>query len=154
MKIRTNTPELLIVEDRPWLLGVMLGGFILLFVAIGLSMLSSGEMAGWFVLLFGGGMGVVAFMAFVRRVQAVFHRSEGWVEIRRANVLRRQTVRHELHEVSRAVVQELSGKDGPTRRVALIFDDGPSAGTHPLRLAYTNYGNPQGVADAINAWLR
>ena len=96
MKIVTDTPDLLIVEDRPVLLALGLIGFILAFVAAGLAMVLAGEWWGLLFAIFGGGMGFIAFWAFVRRVQVVFHRPEGYVELRRRNLFGGTRVRHAL----------------------------------------------------------
>jgi hypothetical protein len=153
MKIRRNSPDLLIVEDRPWLLGLMIILFILIFCGAGLTMLLSGEWLGLLFFLAGGGLGFGAFWAFVRRVQVVFYRPEGWVEIRRANIMRRLATRFDLAGVHRALV-ETSTSDGKNlHRVALFVEKGGVTGTKPLTLAYSNVGDHHGVASAINAWL-
>ncbi|KAA0917660.1 hypothetical protein FLO80_06405 [Aquicoccus porphyridii] len=153
MKIKTDTPDLLIVDDTPWLTGVMLIVFILVFVGVGLGLILEGIWHGLIFLVVGGGMGAVAFVLFVRRVQVVFYRPEGWVEIRRANALRHSRVRHTIDEISRAVVEQSAGKNGTLYRVVLEIDHGQSAGRHPLSLAYSNIGDHRGVAHAINDWL-
>ncbi|MEZ5721895.1 MAG: hypothetical protein R3D59_09655 [Paracoccaceae bacterium] len=94
MKILTDTPDLLIVEDRPVVLALALIGFILMFVGAGLAMILAGEWWGILFALGGGGMGFVAFWAFVRRVQVVFHRPDGYVELRRRNRFGGSRVRH------------------------------------------------------------
>jgi hypothetical protein len=153
MKIKTNTPDLLVVEERPWLLGLGIILFTLIFAAVGLFMLTDGEWMGLAFLLIGGGLGLLGFFAFVRRVQVVFFRPEGWVELRRANALRRSTVRHDLGEISRAIVETSRGENADLHRVTLEIDSGQSAGLHPLTQAYTNVGKHHAVARAINDWL-
>lgn len=153
MKVHRNTPDLLIVEDRPWLFGLMLAGFILVFCGIGLSLLFSGDWMGLIFFFAGGGLGLAAFWAFVRRVQVVFHRPGGWIEIRRANMFRRMTTRYDLAGVHRALVESTRSDGGTLYRVALVIKTGGISGTKPLTLAYSNTGDPQGVAGAINAWL-
>ena len=153
MKIKTDTPDLLIVEDTPWLFAIMVTIMTLVFIGIGMGLVFSGEWMGLFFAVIGGGLGLLFFFLIVRRVQVVFYRPEGWVEIRRANVLRRATVRHQLDEVSRAIVQRTSGDSGDLHRVTLEIDHGESAGQHPLTIAYSNTGDHHGVARAINDWL-
>lgn len=153
MKVTTDTPDLLIVEDRPILLAIGLIVFILIFVAVGLSMLGEGDWKGLLFSLLGGGMGLLAFWAFVRRVQVVFNRPRNYVEFRRRNIFNASKVRHALNEIDRAVVEESTGKDGPTYRVALVIGGGQSAGRHPVTLAYSSGSAHRRVADRINAWL-
>ncbi|WP_372610587.1 hypothetical protein [Aquicoccus sp.] len=153
MKIKTDTADLLIIDETPWLLGAILIVFILIFVGVGLGLVLDGVWQGLIFLVVGGGMGAAAFFLFVRRVQLVFYRPEGWVEIRRANILRHSRVRHTIDEISRAVVEESAGKSGPLYRVALEIDQGQSAGRHPLSLAFSSIGDHHAIADAINDWL-
>ena len=153
MKIRRNTPDLLIVEDTPWLFGLMIIGFILVFCGVGLSLVLSGEWMGFMFFFLGGGLGLAAFWAFVRRVQVVFHRPGAWVEIRRANVFRKMATRYDLAGVHRALV-ETTHSDGSTlHRIALEVEKGGVSGRKPLTLAYSNIGDPHGVAKTINSWL-
>lgn len=155
MRIKKNTGHTLIVEDAPWVFGLMLILMLLVFAGIGVGLIASGEWAGAIFLLVG--VIVIPGVAFllIRRVQVVFYRPEGWVEIRRKTLLgQRQAIRHQIAEVSRAIVQtSRSSKGSTTRRVALVIDEGQSAGTHPLTLAYSNVGKPFEAADAINDWL-
>ena len=154
LKVTTNTPDLLIVEDKPVFLGLMLIIFILVFVGAAAMIVASGEPWGILFGLFGGGMGFIGFAVFVRRVQVVFHRPEGYVEFRRRNLFGGSRVRHGLDEIARAELEESRSDDGgPLWRVALVIEEGPSVGRHPVTLAYTNGRGHQRVAEAINRWL-
>lgn len=154
MKVTSNTADLLIIEDKPLFLGIMLVLFILAFAGAGIAMISSGAWWGAIFLVFGGGMGVAAFAVFVRRVQVVFHRSEGYVEFRRRNVFGGHRVRLPLNEISRAEIEEsMSSDSGSTYRVVLVAERGESAGRHPVTIAYSSGRGHQLAAEAINAWL-
>jgi len=154
MKITTDTPDLLIVENRPVLLALGLTLFILVFVAIGVGLAMAGEWWGILFALGGGGIGFLAFWGFVRRVQVVFHRPEAYVEFRRRNLFGGSKVRHGLAEIDRAEVEEShSSESGPTYRVVLVAQRGQSAGRHPLTLAYSSGSSHHRVAEAINGWL-
>lgn len=154
MKITADTPDLLIVEDRPILLGLGLIAFILIFVGVGVGLVLSGESWGSIFALFGGGMGLVAFWAFVRRAQVVFHRPEGWVEIRRKNLFGSSRVRFDLADISRAEVATSRGSEGgATYRVVLVIDRGQSVGRHPVTLAYSSGASHHIVEAKINDWL-
>lgn len=154
MKVLTDTPDLLIVEDRPVLIAVLLIVFTLIFVGVGLALLMAGE---WFGLLFalgGGGAGFVAFWGFVRRVQVVFHRPERYVEFRRRNMFNDSSVRHGLEEIERAEVEETYTSEGShAYRVVLVVPQGQSAGRHPITVAYSSGTAHLRVAEAINSWL-
>jgi hypothetical protein len=154
LKVAADTPDLLIIDDKPLLMGVMLIVFILIFLGAGFMIVMSGEPFGILFGLFGGGMGLVAFAVFVRRVQVVFHRSEGYVEFRRRNLFGGSRVRHALREIARAELEESRSDDGgPLWRVVLVIEEGQSVGRHPVTLAYTNGRGHQRAAEAINRWL-
>lgn len=154
MKITTDTPDLLIVEDRPILLGLGLIVFIMIFVGIGIGLMLSGEGWGITFTLIGGGLGFLAFWALVRRVQVVFHRPENWVEFRRKNILSGSRVRHALSDISRAEVESSHGSEGSTTyRVVLVFDRGQSLGRHPITLAYSSGSSHHLIQAKINNWL-
>lgn len=155
MKVTTNTPDLLIVEDRPVWIAIILIVFTLGFCGFGVMALSEREwMGGLLFIVLGLGLGVGFFAIFVRRVMVVFHRPENYVEFRRKNVFRSSRVRHALSEVSHAELEITRNSNGPnTYRVALVIPDGQSQGNHPITLAYSNGPGHQVCKDAINAWL-
>lgn len=154
MKITTNTPELLIIDYRPIVVAILLSGFALVFFSVGLSLLADGQWVGTLFALFGAGMGGLFLYQFARRVQVVFHRPEGWVELRRKNLLRHSKVRHALSEIARAEVEEGPGSDsGATYRVVLVIDHGQSAGRHPVTRVYSSGRGHEKAAKAINDWL-
>ena len=153
MKVTHNDPNLLIVETRPWILGLLFGGGALAFFGAGIARLIALDIAG--LGFFAGGLFLLLFLyIFVRRVQVVFHRPEGWVEIRSRSLRRYDRVRHELVEIERAMVQtNNSGDGGPTHRVALVIPEGQSRGKHPLTNHYTSGSGADRATKAINAWL-
>lgn len=154
LKVTADTPDLLILDDKPLLIGAMLIVFILVFLGAGFMIVMSGEPLGILFGLFGGGMGLAAFAVFVRRVQVVFHRAEGYVELRRRNLFGGSRVRHDLSEIARAEIEESRSNDGgPLWRVVLVIEEGQSVGRHPVTLAYSNGRGHQRAADAINRWL-
>lgn len=154
MKVTTATPDLLIVEDKPVILGLMLIVFILVFLGIGLWLMFLGEISGLLFAVIGGGLGFAAFFAFVRRVQVVFQRPEGYVEFRRRNLFGASRVRHALTEIDRAEIDESrSSEGGSTWRVVLVIGQGQSVGRHPITLAYTSGSGHHRTAEAINHWL-
>ncbi len=160
MKVTTNTPALLIVEDRPVVIAVALIVFTLAFVGFGLFVLAEGEWLGALFLVLGGGMGIACFAIFVRRVQVVFHRVDAadaagaYVELRRRTVFGASKVRHPLSEVSHAELESSRSSDGPdTHRVVLVISEGQSAGRHPITFAYSSGSGHQRCKEAINDWL-
>ncbi|MAM62762.1 hypothetical protein [Maritimibacter sp. UBA3975] len=154
MKITANTPDLLVVEDRPVLLAILLTVFTLVFVGVGIGLLMAGELWGLMFAGLGGGIGTLFLFIFVRRVQVVFHRPERYVEIRRKNMFRSRVVRHRLDEVTRAVLESSRSSEGTTTyRVTLVIEEGQSAGMHPITFSYSNFGGHRRCAGEINDWL-
>ncbi len=154
MKVTTDTPDLLIVENRPVLLAIGLVGFILAWVVGGLVVAAAGEWWGILFALFGAGLGLLTFVALVRRVQVVFHRPEGYVEFRRRSMFGGSRVRHRLDEIDRAEIEDRHMTKGdPDHRVVLVIERGQSAGRHPVTLAYSSGSAHHRAAEAINHWL-
>ncbi|MBV7408007.1 hypothetical protein [Maritimibacter sp. DP1N21-5] len=154
MKVTTDTEDLLILEDRPLFLAIMLSGFILVFTAIGLLLLAEGVWAGLLFAGFGIVIGGAAHYLFVRRVQVVFHRPEGWFELRQKTVLANENIRHALADLSHAALEVSQASNGTaTYRVSLYLPRGDSAGWHPVTQAYSNAGGQQRCVDRINVWL-
>ncbi len=152
MKVSRDTPEILIVGSTPWIMGLAIIGFILVFAGISVSLLMEGELIGLGFLL-GVALGLGGFAAFVRRSQVVFNRPEGWVEIRSKSVLGMKVIRHDLSEISQAIVESSHSDGTTTYRVSLVIPSGQSTGTHPLSPIYSNTSDHHGVAEAINHWL-
>lgn len=154
MKVTTDTPDLLIVDDKPIILGIALIIFILVFAGAGLAVLLSGEWFGLIFLVVGCGLGFAAFAVFVRRVQVVFHRPEGYVEFRRRNVFGGKSERLALADVARADIEESRSSDnGATWRVVLVVTEGRITRREPVTMAFSNGRGHHRVAAAINHWL-
>lgn len=153
MKITRNTPEQLIVANVPWIIGVGLIVFILVFVGIGLSMVISGELWGLFFGLFGGGMGALFFVLMVRRTQVIFDRGSGHITIRTRSVFGFSETRRELAHLARAELERSRGKNGDVYRPVLIFQRRGAETPLPLVQVATNFGGHGRVVEAINAWL-
>lgn len=154
MKVTRNTPEQLIIADTPWLIGSFLIGFILIFVAIGLFLISESVWAGMLFALAGGGIGFGAFAAFVRRVQLILDRPSDTITLRARSLFGFSEIQHSLSNLSRAVLETTTSSKGSTLyRPTLILDSGMSTGTHPIVNAYTNTTGPRRTVTAINTWL-
>ena len=154
MKVTRDTPQQLIIANSPWLIGIFLIGFILIFVAVGLLLLSEGIWAGLLFSLVGGGLGFGAFAAFVRRVQLILDRPSDTITIRVRSLFGFSEVQHSLSNLSRAVLETTTSSKGNTLyRPTLILDKGMSAGSHPVVHAYANTTGPRRMVDAINSWL-
>ncbi len=154
MKVTRNTADQLIVEERPWLIGLVLIVFVLVFTGVGISMIAAGEFWG-LVFLAAAAAAFLFIRIFVRRVQVIFNRPQGWIEIRRRSMSGQSRIRHDLSEITHAEVETSnSGDGGPTHRVALIIPKGQSQGRHTLTDYYVSGQGSLKAAKAINDWLQ
>lgn len=154
MKVTRDTPDQLILSHVPWLWGLMIATFTMTFVSVGLALLSGGEIMGLLFAVLGGGLGLAAFAAFVRRVQVILDRAQGHLVIRSRTVFGYTEVIHALSDLDGAVLEETIGSKGGTLyRPTLVLGRGMSAGRHPIVPSYTNTGGPRRMVQAVNAWL-
>ena len=154
MKITHNTPDLLIIDNTPWLVGILLAGMILMPVGFGINALFSGDIqTGLLVLILGGGFGALFFAVFVRRNQLVLDRRDNRVEMRRRTLFRQTSIRHDLRHLRRAIVQTSRSDNSDTHRMTLELDGGMDPGLHPFTSVYTSGKGARRGADAVNAWL-
>ncbi|MBE0453376.1 hypothetical protein [Roseovarius autotrophicus] len=90
VKITHDTPDLLIAENTPWVIAVMLSLGLLLFAGIG-SLVASQTLIGAFVMAgIGGGMCLAAICIFVERLQVILDARAGTVTLRSRTILRRR----------------------------------------------------------------
>lgn len=157
MKVTRNTPDQLILSDTPWLIGIMLIFFILVFTGAGIAITISESWVGLIFAFFGGGMGVMAFCVFVRRVQVILDRPANQLLIRRQSVFGYTSVEHALSDLSHAELDATTsrnkGRTSTLYRPVLILSSGMSAGAHPIVAAYTNGKGPDRLVRAVNDWL-
>lgn len=157
MKVIEHTPARLVVEDRPWVVGVGFAAAILLLAGFGLTRLvSSGE--GARLLLFGAALCVVGFCAFVRRTIAIFDRPAGAMVWREASVFGAQDRTVALHQIEaveveagRGVRSSRRGRRTPTHRPVLRL---AGVETLPLNRTFVSGDGPAQVARTVADWLR
>lgn len=155
MILREDTHARLVIEDRPWLLGLVLVAVILIFVGIALFTWATQPMVALFCLAGAGLFGLMAgFM--VRRSILILDRASGravWREV----WLRGQ--REEVFDLSALVgtvvqTQRSTGRGGRsvvTSRVALRVTG--RADPVPLTLVYASGPGAGRAAEAIDRWL-
>lgn len=150
----TNKSDYLIVDSRPWVISLILGGVIFGLLAWSAVSLFQGDIITALMPL-----PIVVFMAlfvwaFVRRNQLILHAANQTVTHRRRTLLRYSTVTYDLAHLSHADVADSHMSDGaPTHRMMFHITDGMDAGAHPFTVAYTSgYGAKHG-ANAVNRWL-
>lgn len=165
MKITRNTPDLLVAEQVPWFMAVMLGLFTLGFSAIGLLVMPQTLPGGLVFLFVGGGLGLGATGVFVERLQLVLDARDATVTLRRRTIFRQQETVLPLDAVLAATGEStLSGRytdesDLPPRRLhrpSLVLADGGAGGgqvLHPITEIYDSGPGAALVVRAVNDWL-
>lgn len=153
MKVIRDTPEQLIIENRPVLLAILISLFALSFVAAGLFTMPQEPFVG--AALASGGLviGVVFNMAFTRRTQLILDRSKASVELRRRSWFGYSRMTWELQYLREALVQSSATDNTKTYRAALVIAGGMDPGVHPLTLVYSSGSGAKRAESAINRWL-
>jgi hypothetical protein len=164
VKITHDSPDLLIVEDMPWLMAVGLGLFTLLLAGIGLLVMSETLPGGLVFVLVGGGMGIAAIGIFVERLQFILDGRTGTAILRSRTIFRHRETVLPLADILRATGETtLSGGDSssdPARvrrrmhRPSLVLSDGAGGEVlRPITEIYDSSRNSAEIVRAINAWL-
>ena len=153
MKISHHTPDLLILDDIPWVMGIMMSVFTLTFVGPGLYQVIDGDMTGFWMILAGLGIFALGFFGFVRRTQVVFNRETGLVRLRSRTLRGYREQVFDLSDVSRARLQAHYSDNSKTYRLAIEITEGPNQGVHPTTPVYTSGKGPHEAEAAINMWL-
>ena len=159
MKIRRNTPDMLIAEEIPWFVAIMLFFFTMTFVSIGIFLCFEG---GWAGLIFGGiggGMGFAGMCVFVERLQVILDRRANTVTIRRRTILNYRETKLPLSQVKRAETETTisSGESRQTLyRPSLVMADEYKDGAivQPVTQVYSSGTGSTRLVDAINDWLK
>lgn len=154
MKVE-RTPELLVIDNRPVFVAVMLSIMLLAFVGAGISTIVAGEILQGLLFVLGVPLFIGVFFAlFVRRNQLILNRQTGEVLHRRRTLYSHTERRFDLSVFKGAEVERNPSSDGKsTYRMVYILSDGPEAGTHPFTVPYSSGNGAQRAANAVNDWL-
>lgn len=154
MKITRDTPDQLILASVPWLMSILLTAIILIFVAVGLSLVFDGDLMGLFFAIFGGGIGTACFVAFVRRVQVIFDRRQQTFTIRRKTVFGYKENTRALGDVDHALIEHTTNSDGQRLdRPTLVMRRGGGDLRVPIVTTYSNSNRSGDIVEAINRWM-
>ncbi|WP_306112924.1 hypothetical protein [Roseovarius sp. MMSF_3305] len=163
MKIKTNTPDLLIAGETPWFMAIMLLFFTLTFAAIGLLTLTQ-HWAGLIFIIFGGGLGLGAMGVFVERLQVILDARAQTLTLRSRTIFRHSETVIPLGDVLRAETESglSNNRDGsrPRRtmsRLIFVIRDGSGTGATtilPLTSVMSSGKGAATVTRAVNGWLK
>ncbi|RYI30865.1 MAG: hypothetical protein EON48_05150 [Acetobacteraceae bacterium] len=152
MKVIHRSETMLVLEDRPWLLGICLIGMALAFVFGGMAMIGEGRaLGGAFFAAFGGGVPILIAALMVRRVRLTLDRSTGLLTRTMRSVRGFSAESHALDRLTKASVSVNYDSDGNTYRTELHLADPDE--TVPFTSYYTSGRRPEAMAEAVNHWL-
>lgn len=155
MKIRSNTPDLLVAERVPVLLALGLFTFIMAFVTPGVLLFFAGEWMGLAFGMLGGGLGFMAMCVFVERLQVILDAAAQTAIIRRRTMLSHRETTLPLVELVRATTESTGKTHKRLFRPALVLDDGTGEGEilHPITDVFSSGTGAARLVAAINDWL-
>jgi hypothetical protein len=152
MKVIHRTDDLMMIEDQPWFIGIMMIIMALVFAFGGMAILASGQIfGGVMMLLIGVGVPVLIGALMVQRVRMTFDRRAGTVTRTRRSVLGLTQTTHALNRLDRARVGVSTDSDGTTYRMELDLRDPPEM--VPFTTYHTSGKRPEAMAQAVNDWL-
>jgi hypothetical protein len=152
MKVVHRSDPLLMIEDQPWLIGILMIVMIMVFLFGGMALLASGQLfGGLMMILIGVGVPLLIGALMVQRVRLTFDRAAGTVTRTRRSVLGLTKTVHALDRLERARVGVSTDSDGTTYRMELDLRDPPEM--VPFTTYHTSGSRPQQMAAAVNDWL-
>ncbi len=149
MRVLKRTEETLIIEEKPWSLGLLLGLFVIgLVYGAFQAAREEGMLTALFVLTLA--LSVCAIFSFAsERVWLVLDRNTGTVELRRRNLLRYRREVFDLADLTPDGILVQSNDD--TLRLALRLKS--SEAPVPMTSYYQSGGNVRACAEAARDWL-
>ncbi len=152
MKVIHRSEQLLVLEDRPWFIGIFMILMALVFVAGSMALVGNGEILGGFFLgLVGGGVPILIAALMVRRVRLTLDRQAMRLTRTSRSVAGLSQKDYALGRLVEAKVAVSYDSDGNTYRTELHLKDPPE--TVPFTNYYTNGRKPEQMAEALNDWL-
>lgn len=153
MKIERSA-DVLVIDNRPVAVAVILSLMLLVFMGAGLAMMFDGMIwRGVLFLLGAPAFFGIFFAVFVRRNQLILNRQTGEVLHRRRTIYNYTERRFELSAFAEAEVERGRSDGQTTYRMVYILSEGPDAGRHPFTMSYSSGSGAQRAADAVNDWL-
>lgn len=151
MRVKSETPDLLVLEDRPVFVAALLAAFVLADAAAVVALAGQGEWAGVAMLGLGIPLLLGAGYLFIRRTIVFLDRPGNRVTIRVATFRGQTENSLPLDSVRGAEVQvSRSSDNGTTQRAALVLEGGAR---RELTQVYTSGGGAGRAVAAINRWI-
>ena len=164
MKVMQNTPDELVLENRPWAAGVMTAMMILITAGFGVGQILAGEtLEGMAILVVGGAFGGGGFVAYAQLDQMHLDRAAGIITLRRTHLFGTRQETLPLNRLQRVEAQGrgyLGVQSGMRQRrrpqrLALVLDtDDEEPEIRPLTRTFTRGAVVQDSVAVIEDWLR
>lgn len=166
MKAIRNTPDELVLENRPWAAAVMTAMMILITAGFGVGQILAGEtLEGVAILVVGGAFGGGGFVAYAQLDQLILDRAAGVITLRRTHLFGTRQETLPLHRLQRVEAQGrgyagLGVQSGPhqrrrPQRLALVLDgDDTEPEIRPLTRTFTRGAVVHDAIAEIERWLQ
>lgn len=152
MKVIHRSDTLLMLEDRPWLLGLFLIAMALTFLVSGMAIIAKGMIfSGLFMGVVGTGLPLLIGALMVQRVRLTFDRTSGQLTRTLRSIRGLKQESHPIDRLVEAFVDANTDGDGITYRMDLRLKDPPA--TVPFAAYHTSGRSPHRMAQAVNDWL-
>jgi hypothetical protein len=153
MKVISQSGTQLVLEDRPWLIGILMIVMVIAFLGGSLAMFSFGQIFGGLIMgLVGTGVPLLIFVLMVQRVRLTFDRASNQLIRTRKSVFGLTEKSYALSRLSHAFVSVSHGDDGNTYRLELKLSDPDEV--VPFTTYHTSGGKPERLSNEVNAWLK
>lgn len=156
MKISTNTNEMLIVDDKPYVTGLIVAAIGLAFATYGGYMIQHFQKDGWFFVAISAAV-FYGFYRLIERTQIIFDRAENTVEFRRRSLRRYKRDSYSLDRIEKALVDQKTHTSSSSSAGAVkskifllpIDDEEPI----PFTSSYSTGSKYTKIAAIVNDWL-
>ena len=158
MKITVNTPALMIVTARPWLLSGALLALLAISLYLAARAVAEGEWLRAVALAMGfGGASVLAFGLFAQAATLRLDRAAGKATLSRRGLLRRSEATYDLAMIDAACLETAPAPPGrrmpASARAVLRFRPGSGQAPVPILPGFSAGTGPEQAVQAITAWL-
>ncbi|MCU0826323.1 MAG: hypothetical protein MUE52_02695 [Tabrizicola sp.] len=151
MKVILWSDRQLILEDKPWLIGILMIAMALMFLGGSMALISAGEFFGGLMMgLIGVGVPLLIAALMVQRVRLVLDRDTGTISRTSRSIRGLNHATYALDRLTEARVGVSTDSDGTTYRMELHLSE--PAEIVPFTSYYTSGRKPEQMSVAVNDW--
>ena len=155
MKVVRQTDSQLVVEERPWLVGLILLMMAVVFLVFAISMLNQGHWAIFLLIaIFGAGIPILLAWQMVRRVTLILDRAKGTITREQIGGGPRQRFEKPFNALQKAEHETfVSPVPGESNQYRLKLVMEPEADSFMFREGRSPGDGASNMVKAINDWL-